>query len=111
MRYALIPLSFVALSACSLEIPDFRNGMEAAPAAVEVPEVPVAPQSAKERFVSAAVANGCVVDETNSATILAGATLTVEDLARIMTELKNEGRGEIAADGQSFRVISDGCTA
>lgn len=108
----MIPVAFVAIAGCDMAMPDFRPSAETAtPAAAAVPAPAAAPQSAKERFVSAAVANGCVVDESNSAQILAGATLSVEDLARIMTELKTEGRGVIAPDGTSFRVVSDGCAA
>jgi len=72
---------------------------------------PVAnPQSAKERFVRAAELNGCVVDETTSAAILSGATLSVEELGRIMSDLREEGRGEISADGKAFRVTTGACT-
>ena len=113
MRRFTIPMTLIALAACDMPVPDMRPSapVAAAPAAIEAPAPVATPMSAKERFVSAAVANGCVVNESNSATILAGATLSVEDLARIMSELKAEGRGEIAADGRSFRITSDGCTA
>jgi hypothetical protein len=100
-------LSFIAVSACAVPIP------MTAPAPVPAPEpivAPVAnPQSAKERFVQAASLNGCEVNETNSSLILAGATLSVEDLARVMSELKAEGRGAVAPDGKSFRVTSGAC--
>ncbi len=101
----LTVLSFVALSACVVPLP--------IPIPVPVPAPTPAPiinpQSATERFVQTAAANGCEVNEQNSAQILAGATLSVEDLARIMTELKTDGRGEIAPDGKSFRVTSGAC--
>ena len=98
---------FVALSACSLTIPDFRSGpIVALPAPAAAPAIP---QSATERFIAVAASNGCEVNQTNSAAILAGATLSRDDLARIMTELKADGRGEIAADGTSFRVMAGAC--
>ena len=103
-------LPFIALAACT--IPDFRTGSDDAPMATDAAPVvaPVAnPQSAKERFVSAAEANGCVVNSSTSAAILSGATLSVEDLGQVMQQLVSEGRGEVAADGQSFRVTTGAC--
>jgi hypothetical protein len=67
------------------------------------------PQSAEARFITAAAANGCVVNETTSPAILNQAILSVDDLARVMTEMRAQGRGNIAADGQSFRVTSGAC--
>ncbi len=100
-------LCFVALSACSLTIPDFRPGPMVAPLAPA--PAPAIPRSATERFIATAASNGCEVNQTNSAAILAGATLSRDDLARIMTELKADGRGQIAADGASFRVMTGAC--
>ncbi len=94
-------LPILALSACATAVPVSAPAPEAA--------APATPNSAKARFVAAAEANGCVVNEATSPAILAGATLSVEDLARIMTELRAEGRGEIAADGRSFRVTTGAC--
>jgi hypothetical protein len=74
-----------------------------------VAPVVAAPLSAKERFVATTAANGCELNSTNSSVIMAGATVSVEDLARIMTELRAEGRGEIAADGTSFRLTTGLC--
>jgi hypothetical protein len=110
MKRYLIGLSFVTLSACSggmFQIPDFRPSAAPQPAPVVAPIVN--PRSAKERFVTTVEQNGCVVNQSNSATILADATLSREDLARIMTELRAEGRGQIAADQQSFELISANC--
>jgi hypothetical protein len=112
MKRSLIGLSFVALSACSggvFQIPDFRSNATPAAAPVPVAAPIVNPLSAKERFVSTVEQNGCVLNQSNSATILADATLSREDLARIMTELKSEGRGQIASDQQSFELISANC--
>lgn len=90
----------LALSACALPATD-----QAEPA----PEPMTNPQSAKERFVRAVEREGCVVNERNSASILAGATLSVEELGRIMSELRAEGRGDIAANGQAFRITTGAC--
>ncbi|MGJ8622265.1 MAG: hypothetical protein ACSHW1_05760 [Yoonia sp.] len=100
-------LGVVTLSACAYEIPDFRTGMSAAPTPVAAPVV--RPMSATDRFVAAAAANGCVVDSTTSGPILTQATLSREDMARIMTELRASGQGVIAADGASFRVMTGAC--
>lgn len=99
----LTVLAFVTVSACAVPIVIPRP----APAPIAPPIVN--PQSATERFVRAAAANGCEVNEQNSAQIMAGATLSVEDLARVMTELKAGGGGRIAADGKSFRVTTGAC--
>ncbi|WP_394177339.1 hypothetical protein [Yoonia maritima] len=110
MKRKLIGLSFVVLSACAGPMPDFRPtpAPTPEPAPVAAPVI-VNPLSAKERFVTTVEQNGCVVDESNSAIILADATLSVEDLGRIMKELKDEGRGQVAADQRSFEIISANC--
>ena len=109
MTRNLTILGFVALSACAVPIPDLRG--TPTPAVAPAPEVvaPVTPLSAKERFVSLAEVNGCVVNADNSADILTGATLSQEDLARILSELQAEGRGRVAPDGQSFIVTAGAC--
>lgn len=110
MKRKLIGLSFVVLSACTggtFQVPDFRPDTTPAPAPVIAPVVN--PLSAKERFVTTVEQNGCVVNESNSSIVLADATLSVEDLGRIMNELKAEGRGQVAADQRSFEIISAKC--
>lgn len=106
IRY-VAPIAFVGLSACVA--PMSTNTPVPAPDPIVVPEPPVNTGSAKDRFVAAAVANGCVVDETTAPAILAGATLSQDELARILTELQNEGAGQIAADGRGFEVTSGAC--
>jgi hypothetical protein len=101
----LTVLCFVALSACSLTIPDFRPAAAVAPQ----PPAPAIPRSATERFIASAASNGCEVNQTNSAAILADATLSVDDLARIMTEMRADGRGRIADNGSSFLVTTGAC--
>jgi hypothetical protein len=98
-------LCFVGVSACSVAPPVFFPMPQAMPAPISQ----AVPQSAKQRFINAAAANGCIVNEANSALIIASATLSVEDLGRVMTELRAEGGGQIAADGRSFRVTSGAC--
>ena len=110
MKHYLIGLSFVTFSACTggtFQMPDFRPTAAPQPAPIAAPIVN--PRSAKERFVTTVEQNGCFVNQSNSATILADATLSREDLARIMTELRAEGRGQIASDQQSFELISANC--
>ena len=96
-------VSCLALSACAVPI------VVPLPAPVPTPDPdPIeAPQSAKERFASSVAANGCALTAANSDLIMAEAVLSREDLARVMTELQAEGRGEI--DGQAFRITSGTC--
>ena len=110
MRYALVPLSFLALTACSLEIPDFRaGGMAAAPEATQ--QAPAAsPISAKERFVAATEANGCVFNAANVGTIMAAAELSAGDLETILTELVSEGRARPSGDA-AFTITTPACIA
>lgn len=96
--------SLFALSACAMPIVMPMPLPTPAPA----PMMDV-PQTAKERFVTSVTANGCALTSANTDTIMAEAVLSREDLARVMTELRAEGRGEI--DGQSFRVTSGVCAS
>ncbi|MFN3663931.1 hypothetical protein [Yoonia sp.] len=105
-------VAFVALSACAY--PMGMPAPQAQPAAVVTPRpAPPAPSvnpgSSKERFISAVAANGCELTAANTSAVLASATLSQQDMARIMTELRTEGRGEIGPDGQSFRVTTGAC--
>ena len=103
-------------SACT--VPDFRAPLTApqqvpvlvSPTPTPTPlPTPVNPASAKERFVQAVEANGCTFSSANSGTILADATLSQGDLGGIITELRTEGRGSIAPDGQGFRLNTGLC--
>ncbi len=108
MYRKLIVLSFLMAAGCSIAVPDFRTGPVAVP--TPPPPAPIAmPRSAKERFIATTAANGCVVNSANSSAILTGATLSVDDLARIMSELKADGGGRIADDGASFRLTTGAC--
>ena len=110
MRYALIPASFLALAACDMTIPDFRGGGtgEVAPAAA--PAAPAAPVSAKERFVAAAEANGCVLNSGNVATVMTEAQLSAGDLENIMLTLVSEGRA-VAAGDAAFTITTPACAS
>ncbi len=104
----LMFLPLIAFSACSMPMSTY------APVRVPTPTMPPAtatPQSVTERFVTSAAANGCVVTADNSATIMADAVLSREDVGRAMTELQADGRGEIAPDGTGFRVTGGACAA
>lgn len=100
MRYLTL-VSCLALSACAAPI------IVPMPAPMPAPEPMAAPQSAKERFVTSVASNGCALTSANTDLIMAEAVLSREDLARVMTELRAEGRGEI--DGQAFRVTTGVC--
>ncbi len=106
MKRILAAMCFVSLAGCAFTIPDFRSTPAVAPA----PLPPVAaPQSAKDRFIATTAANVCSVTSANSAIIMQDAVLSREDLARIMTELRAEGRGVIGVDGTSFRLMTGAC--
>lgn len=109
MRYALIPVSFLALSACAVTMPDFRPvGGVAAPEPAIAPQAPVMPTSAKERFVAAAEANGCGLNAGNVTTVMAEAQLTSGDLETILTDLVAEGRATPVGDS-AFRLTTPAC--
>ncbi|WP_375255513.1 hypothetical protein [Yoonia sp.] len=102
----------LVVAGCTVAIPDFRGGFDGFDGFQPAPEAPQAiavPQSAKERFIATTAANGCQVNSANSALILEAATLSREDLARVMTELRAEGRGRIADDGTSFLLTTGEC--
>lgn len=67
------------------------------------------PQSAKERFVAAVEANGCVMTAQNVRTIMDQATVGTGDLENIIVSLQSEGRA--TPDGANIRVITDNCVA
>ena len=110
MRITLIPVSFLALSACALEIPDFRGDGSATPPEATVPDTPAQPVSAKERFVAAAEANGCVLNATNVGAVMSEAQLSAGDLENILLALVSEGRAA-PAEGDSFRITTANCVA
>ncbi|ARU01115.1 hypothetical protein [Yoonia vestfoldensis] len=101
-------IAFVALSACAYPM------MTPAPyptttIAPQTPPPAVNPGSSKDRFIASVTANGCELTSANTQLVLASATLSQQDMARIMTELRAEGRGEIGADGRSFRLTTGAC--
>lgn len=111
MRNTLIPLACLALSGCAVAIPDFRPMGTASPAPVVAPVAPVAPaapMSAKERFVSAAEANGCVLNSGNISTVMTEAELTSGDLQTILPSLVDEGRAS-PAGGSAFAITTPAC--
>lgn len=101
-------IAFFALLACAYPMmppapfPTTTIAPQAAPPAVN-------PGSSKDRFIAAVTANGCELTSANTQTVLASATLSRQDMARIMTELRAEGRGEIGSDGRSFRITTGAC--
>lgn len=108
MRIALIPVSILALAACDMAIPDFRGGGTGAAAPAAAPVVPATPISAKDRFVAAAEANGCVLNAGNVATVMTEAQLSAGDLENIMLTLVSEGRAKPAGDS-AFTITTPAC--
>ncbi len=94
-------LAGLTLSACAMPV------VIPMPAPAPAPEPMAAPSSAKERFVSSVTANGCVLNSGNQEIVRNEAILSREDLGRVMTELRNEGRAAI--DGDGFRITSGAC--
>ncbi|WP_322892726.1 MULTISPECIES: hypothetical protein [unclassified Yoonia] len=108
----ILPIvALVALSACAYPIGMPAPSAPSAPVVIAppTPAPSVNPGSSKDRFIAAVTANGCELTPTNTSAVLASATLSQQDLARIMTELRTEGRGEIGPDGRSFRITSGAC--
>ncbi|WP_333715125.1 hypothetical protein [Yoonia sp.] len=112
MRFALIPVSLLALSACAVQMPDFRAGGmgPTEPAAAPVPQPTTSPISAKERFVAATEANGCVFNAANVGTIMSAAELSAGDLETILTDLVAEGRARPSGDA-AFTITTPACIA
>lgn len=104
-------IALFALSACAYPIGMPAPAAPPRPVVMAPPPPPpsVNPGSSKDRFIAAVTDNGCELTPDNTSAILASATLSQQDLARIMTELRTEGRGEIAPDGRSFRITSGAC--
>jgi hypothetical protein len=95
----------LALAGCALPMPQMPQPRPT----MAAPAAPVNPGSAQARFITAAAANGCVVDASNSAAVLAAATLSAQDMGRIMSDMRASGQGEIAPDGRAFRVTTGAC--
>jgi len=111
MNRILTLTSFAALAACSggLELPDLRSGGEAE--APDVMEAPTAALTAKERFIAAVEAEGCVLDANTINAVLANAQLSASDLAAAAGELEAEGRAVGNQAAGTIRVISPNCPA
>ena len=107
IRFAL-PAALL-LSGCSTVdgvIDRFRTSPEAATGASMA--APAPQLTAKERFVAAAEASGCVINATTMAGIMANATISQAELPPIMVELEAEGR--LVADGDAAaRVVTEAC--
>lgn len=97
-------LALLSLSACAVPIPL----PSPTPAPMPLPVPAPNPQSATERFIRATEANGCEFNQQNASSIMADATLSQEDVARVMTELRADGRGEVVGS-TGFRIRSELC--
>ena len=109
IRYTL-PAILLVTAGCDSMI-DFRDrivgsGDDVVPAAME--PAPMAQATAKERFVTAAEGQGCVVSADTIAAIMTDATISQSELGAIVTELEAEGRAVVEGDA-AVRIVSDGC--
>ena len=94
-------LTFALLAAAAL------GGCEAMPqAAATAP----APLPAKERFVAAVEAQGCVLTNANVGAVLLRAGLVQAEVEPIVAQLNVEGRAQVDGPG-AIRVISPACPA
>lgn len=108
IRYVAL-VSLAGLAACAAPIP-VAGPVVAVPVPPEPEPAPAPnPLSAKERFVAAVEANGCVMTAQNVRAIMSQATVGTGDLENIIVSLTNEGRA--VPDGANIRVISDTCVA
>lgn len=107
MKHHLALIAFAAVSGCAMPVPVATTTPEVAPISDPVPEVN--PQSAKERFVAAVEANGCLMTSENVVTIMDQAVVGQGDLETIIVSLQSEGRA--VPDGDAIRVITDSCAA
>ena len=98
-------VSLLALTACAAPLPPRTT----APVAVPDPAPTVNPRSAKERFVAAVEAKGCVMPAQNLRAIKDQATVETGDIRSIVPALQAEGRATV--DGPNIRVITDTCVA
>jgi hypothetical protein len=104
-RLVLIP-AIAALSACSSGIPEFLQPASTAPSVAPAPEV--VQLTAEERFITAAEANGCVINPTTITAIMAQASLSQDDVVRIVSQLDAAGRATTDGDA-SVRLTGGNC--
>ena len=73
------------------------------------PSAPATVQlSAKERFIRAIEVQGCVLSVDNIGAVLSAASITADDMRRIVPELESAGQAEVASDGE-IRILSNNC--
>ena len=101
-RYALLP-AFVAVSACSNGIP---AGLGQAPSVAPAPAV--VQLTAEQRLINAAEANGCVIDATTIGPIMAQASISQDDVVRIVPQLAAAGQATVDGDS-TVRLTGGNC--
>ncbi len=98
MKKLIAIVALVSASACSTVVP--VSDVPSAPATVQL--------TAKERFIRAVEGQGCVLSAGNVGAILSTASITADDMRRIVPELEAAGQAEVASDGE-IRVLSTRC--
>ncbi len=96
-----LPLMLVLLASACTPLPPFPATPGAAPAAA-------APLTEKERLVAAIEANGCQLDPSNAAQVLAASGLPDDSIVRIGKELVDEGQANVMTTGV-FELKTDRC--
>jgi len=101
-RFVLLP-AFAALAACSNGIPD---GLRPAPSVAPAPEV--VQLTATERLVTATEANGCIISPDTIGAIMSQASLSQDDVVRIVPQLAEQGRASVEGDA-TVRLTGGNC--
>jgi hypothetical protein len=101
-----------AVSACDggFQMPDFRGDQAAGPGALDTAPIdtPTIQPTAKERLVASLEGQGCVLNQTNVATVLTNASINQDELVQLVSELKAEGRVQSEGDS-AVRLMSGNC--
>jgi hypothetical protein len=85
------------IAACS-SMPDLRQSVPAKTTQL----------SAKERFIQAVEKQDCVISVENIGDVLVAASISADDMRRIVPELEAAGEAEVANNGV-IRILSEGC--
>lgn len=102
IRFAILP-AFIAVSACTSGIP---AGLGNAPSVAPAPEV--VQLTAEQRLVNAAEANGCVINPSTIGPIMAQASISQDDVVRIVPQLAAAGRATVDGDA-TVRLTGGNC--
>jgi len=107
--FALAAVAMLAACENGFVIPDFRGNADPAGVASGGPLAPTPQPSDRARFISAIEANGCVIDVTTVAAIMAQASINVDQLKSLSEDLDREGVLKKLEGEDAARLISPAC--